>query len=61
MGKVTRVVDHLRVEERDERLEHCTESWRIRRWQVIHWVLAHPEPAAEIALELGLARQTVHI
>lgn len=60
MGRVTRVVEHLRVEEMDERLKRCTESWRIRRWQVIRCALVHPKPAAEIALELGLARQTVH-
>jgi transposase len=60
MGRVTMVVKHLRVEEIDARIKACTEAWRIRRWQVIRCALVHPKPAAEIALEVGLARQTVH-
>ena len=60
MGRVTRAVEHLRVEEIDEQIKHGTESWRIRRWQVIRCALGHPKPAAEMALEVGLARQTVH-
>jgi transposase len=60
MGRVTKVVEHLRVEEIDTRIKQCTEPWRIRRWQVIRCALVHPKPAAEIALEVGLARQTVH-
>ena len=60
MRRVTEVVKHLRVEEVDERIKRCTEPWRIRRWQVIRCALVHPKPAAEIALEVGLARQTVH-
>jgi hypothetical protein len=50
----------LRVEEIDERLKHGTKAWRIQHWQVIRCALVHPKPAAEIALELGLVRQTVH-
>jgi transposase len=60
MGRVTKAVAHLRVEEIDARIKQCTEPWRIRRWQVIRCALVHPKPAAEIALEVGLARQTVH-
>ena len=60
MGRVTRAVEHLQVEEIDERIKHATEAWRIRRWQVVRCALVHPKPAAEIALEIGLARQTVH-
>jgi transposase len=60
MGRVTKVVRHLQVEEIDERIKQCTEPWRMRRWQVIRCALVHPKPAAEIALEVGLARQTVH-
>jgi transposase len=58
--RITKVVEHLRVEEIDARLRRCTEPWRIRRWHVIRCALVHPKPAAEIALEVGLARQTVH-
>jgi transposase len=60
MGRVTKVVAHLQVEGIDERIKHTTEAWRRRRWQVIRCALVHPKPAAEIALEIGLARQTVH-
>jgi transposase len=60
MGRVTKVVAHLRVEEIDARIKQCTEPWRIRRWQVIRCAVVNPKPAAEIALEVGLARQTVH-
>jgi transposase len=60
MRRVTRAVGHLRVEEIDEHIKHTTEAWRMRRWQVIRCALVHPKPAAEIALEVGLARQTVH-
>jgi transposase len=60
MGRVTRAVEHLRVEEIDERIKRATEAWRMRRWQVMRCALVNPKPAAEIALEVGLARQTVH-
>ena len=60
MGRVTKVVEHLRVEEIDARIKQCTEPWRIRRWQVIRCALVRPKSAAEIALEVGLARQAVH-
>jgi transposase len=60
MGRVTKAVAHLQVEGIDERIKQCTAPWRIRRWQVIRCALVNPKPAAEIALEVGLARQTVH-
>jgi transposase len=60
MGRVTRAVEYLRVEEIDERIKRATEAWRMRRWQVMRCALVNPKPAAEIALEVGLARQTVH-
>jgi transposase len=60
MGRVTRAVEHVQVEEIDARIKHATEAWRIRRWQVVRCARIHPKPAAEIALEIGFARQTVH-
>src|ERR671919_646605 len=60
MGRVTKAVAHLQVEGIDERIKCTTEAWRRRRWQVIRCALVNPKPAAEIALEIGLARQTVH-
>src|SRR5437588_4794825 len=60
MGRVTKAVAHLQVEGIDERIKQCTAPWRIRSWQVIRCALVNPKPAAEIALRVGLARQTVH-
>ena len=60
MGRVTKAVAHLQVEGIDERIKQCTAPWRIRRWQVIRCALVPPKPAAEIALQIGLARPTVH-
>ena len=60
MGRVTLVVKHLRVDEIAARITACPEAWRIRRWQGIRCAFVHPKPAAEMALEVGLARQTVH-
>ena len=59
MGRITKAREHLRVEEIDTRMKQCIEPWRIRRWQVIRCALVNPKPAAEIALEVGLAQQTV--
>lgn len=53
MGRVTKAVAHLQVEEIDERIKQCTAPWRIRRWQVIRCALVNPKPAAEIAREVG--------
>ena len=60
MRRVTQVVEHLGVKEIDARMKQETQAWRIRRWQVIRCALVPPKSAAEIALEVGLARQTVH-
>lgn len=60
MGRGTKVVEHLRVEEIDGRRKRGTEPWRGRRWPVIRCALVNPQPAAELAPEVGLARQTVH-
>lgn len=60
MSRVTRAVEHLQGEAIDERIEHTTAAWRMRRWQVIRWARGNPKPAAEIALAIGLARQRGH-
>lgn len=59
MGRVTRVVEHLGGEGSGARIKQCTEPWRSRRWHVIRCALAHPNPAAQSALEVGLARHPV--
>lgn len=60
MGQVTRATEHLTVEEMDQRIKNSTEVWRIRRWLIIRHALVSPQPAAEIALRLGVAKQTVN-
>lgn len=60
MGQVTRAKESLSVEEIDQRIKTSTEAWRIRRWMIIRHALVSPQPAAEIALRLGVAKQTVH-
>jgi transposase len=60
MSRVTRAASHLTVAELDARIKQTREWWRIRRWLVIRHALVHPKPAQEIALEVGLAKQTVH-
>jgi len=60
MGQVTRATEHLTVEEIDQRIKNSKEAWRIRRWMIIRHALVDPQPAAEIALRLGVAKQTVN-
>ena len=59
MGRITRAVEHLSVEELDERIRK-SESWRHkRRWMVIRHALVSPATAKEIGEHLGVGRQTV--
>ena len=60
MGRVTKVAEPLRVEELDARRRQWSAPWRLGRWPVIRRALVNPKPAAELALAVGLARQTVH-
>ena len=60
MGKVIRAVAHLSVEEIDQRIKASTEGWRIRRWMVIRHAWVQPRPAQEIALSVGLSKQSVY-
>lgn len=60
MGRVTKVVEHLGVQEIDARLKQETQAGRLRRWQVIRCALGHPRSAAAIARGVGLARPAVH-
>jgi transposase len=59
MARVCTAATHLSVEEIDARIKHEREAWRIRRWMVIRQALVDPQPAAVIAVHLGLAPQTV--
>ena len=60
MGQITRAKEHLTVSEIEQRIKNSKEAWRIRRWMIIRHALVSPQPAAEIALRLGVAKQTVH-
>jgi len=59
MARVCTAATHLSVEEIEVRIKHAREAWRIRRWMVIRHALVDPQPAAVIAVHLGLAPQTV--
>lgn len=60
MGKVTKALEHLTLEEIDERIKSTVGFWRVKRWMVIRHALVNPAPAKEIALNMGMAEQSVH-
>ncbi|MDD3436524.1 MAG: winged helix-turn-helix domain-containing protein [Candidatus Gastranaerophilales bacterium] len=60
MGKVTKAIEHLTIEEIDEKIKSTVGFWRIKRWMVIRHALVNPCSAKEIALNTGLAEQSVH-
>ncbi len=60
MGKVTKALDHLTLEEIDERIKSVVGFWRVKRWLVIRHALVNPSTANEIALNTGMAEQSVH-
>lgn len=60
MSRVASVKEHLTVGKIDQRIKNSKEAWRIRRWMIIRHALVDPQPAASIALRLGVAKQTVH-
>jgi transposase len=60
MGKVTRAVEHLTEEEIEEKIRTTVGFWRVKRWMVIRHALVNPSSAKEIALNTGMAEQSVH-
>jgi transposase len=60
MGKVTKAVPHLRVEEILERMKQTPGFRRVQKWLVILNATVDPGPAKTLALHTGLAEQTVH-
>ncbi len=60
MGKVTKAVEHLTKEEIEEKIKTTVGFWRVKRWMVIRHALVNPSPAKEIALNTGMAEQSVH-
>jgi transposase len=59
MAHVCTAAAHLSLDGIEARIKHAHEAWRIRRWMVIRHALVDPQPAAVIALHVGLAPQTV--
>jgi len=60
MGKVTKASEHLTLEEIDEKIKTTIGFWRVKRWMVVRYALVNPSPASEIALNIGMAEQSVH-
>jgi transposase len=60
MGRVTRAVSHLSVEEVKERAKTDQRYWCRQRWLIIYNALVDPRPAAEIATHVGVSVETVH-
>jgi transposase len=60
MGKVTKAVEHLTLEEIDEKIKTTVGFWRVKRWMVIRHALANPVTAKEMALNTGMAEQSIH-
>jgi transposase len=60
MGKVTKAANHLTLEEIDEKIKTTVGFWRVKRWMDIRHALANPCVAEEIALNIGMAKQSVH-
>ena len=60
MGKVTKAVEHLTEEEIEEKIKTTVGFWRVKRWMVIRHALVNPSSAKEIALNTGMAEQSVH-
>lgn len=60
MGKVTKAAEHLTLEQIDEKIKATVGFWRVKRWMVIRHAIANPATAKEIALNTGMAEQSVH-
>jgi transposase len=60
MGKVTKAVEHLTEAEIEEKIKTTVGFWRVKRWMVIRHALVNPSSAKEIALNTGMAEQSVH-
>lgn len=60
MGKLTRTVEHVEIDELITRIDRTTNASNVRKLLVIWNATVDPRPAEEIAIHCGLARQTVH-
>lgn len=57
---VTKAVHHFSVEEVKKRMDEATRPLYRKRWRIIYHALVDPQPAEEIALHCGVAKDTVH-
>ena len=60
MGRVTRAVAHLSIEEVKSRLKTDPRSWCRQRWLIIYNALVEPRKAEDIARHCGVSKATVH-
>jgi transposase len=58
--KVTKALPHFSVEEVKKRMDEAPRSLYRKRWRIIYHALVDPQPAEEIALHCGVAKDTVH-
>jgi transposase len=60
MARITRVVEHLPLEEVKERMRKDPHPLYRERWSIIYTAGAHPREAREIARDLGVTVSKVH-
>jgi transposase len=60
VGRVTRAVAHLSIEEVKSRLKTDPRPWCRQRWLIIYNALVEPRKAEEIARHCGVSKATVH-
>jgi len=60
MGRVSKVKEHLNLDEIAEKIKVVVGFWRVQRWLVIRHAQLKPSTAKEIALLVGLSEQSVH-
>src|SRR2546421_1832625 len=57
---VTKAAPHFPIEEVKKRMDEATRPLYRKRWRIIYHALVDPQPAEEIALQCGVAKDTVH-
>jgi len=60
MGKITRAIEHVDVDELITRIDRAKNAGHARKLLVIWNATVDPRPAEEIAIHCGVALQTVH-
>lgn len=60
MGRITRAVLHLSIEEVKERMIHASKPLYRQRWMIVYNALVDPREAKDIAKDTGVSVATVH-